>query len=70
VRLTKQQKRMLERVGAMEPVSMVRLGIDLRNMRTWEILRSNGLVEPVGKPGLFGSNWGLSAAGRGHVFPG
>jgi hypothetical protein len=60
---------MLKRVGTTEPVSMVRLGIDLRSVRTFESLQAKGLVEPVGKPGLFGSNWGLSEAGRAYVFP-
>jgi len=64
MRLTAQQKRMLSRVGDMEPVSVVRLGVDLRSMRTWEALCAKGLVAPMGEVGLFGCNWGLSAEGR------
>jgi len=64
--LTANQKAMLKQINTMQPVSVYRLGIERRAMRTFNSLCGRGLIKACGA-GLLGRHYQLTDDGQREV---
>lgn len=66
MKLAKKQKELLKKIGELQPVSTVRLGIKNKHIGTLVALEENGLIAE-GKSSLLGRLWSLTDAGRSRL---